>query len=182
MLSVAENPPMVPDSVGSLFDLPGQWWVAHTKARSEKALAWDLIAQDIVYFLPMLRQVAIWGGRKRTVMKPLFASYLFFCSNDQDRIKAQSSGRICQVIPVRQRSEFVTELETLRRTLADNRPMVAYPFAAVGKRCRVKYGPLEGIEGIVIRNQDTTQIVLQVSMLGQGASLEIEPELLEPAD
>jgi hypothetical protein len=83
---------------------------------------------------------------------------------------------------VRQRDEFVTELDALRRTLADNHTMIAYPFAAVGKRCRVKCGPLEGIEGIVIRNQDSTQIVLQVSMLGQGASLEIEPELLEPSD
>jgi hypothetical protein len=54
-----------------------------------------------------------------------------------------------------------------------------YPSIAVGTQCRVIRGPLRGIEGIVIRKDDTTKLVLQIRMLGQGASLEIGPENLE---
>jgi len=182
MLSVSENPPMLPPGIDALNQLPGQWWVAHTKARCEKALAWDLLESKIAFFMPMLEQTAIWGGRKRTVLKPLFPSYVFFCGSDADRYCATTTGRVCQMIPVKNRDQFVTELDAVRLALASKRTMNFYPHAAVGKRCRVTSGPLEGIEGIVIHNKDSVQIVLQVSMLGQGTSLEIEADLLEPAD
>jgi hypothetical protein len=41
---------------------------------------------------------------------------------------------------------------------------------------------LQGIVGTVVRRDNETRLVLQVSMLGQGASLEIDTDLLEPAE
>ena len=182
MLTAAENPPMLLPGIDSLHDLDGHWWVAHTKARCEKALAWDLLESKIAFFLPMFEQTAIWGGRKRRVLKPLFPSYVFFSGSETDRYRATTTGRVCQMIPVVHREQFVSELDAVRLALASKRTMNAYPHAAVGKRCRVTSGPLQGIEGIVIHNKHSVQIVLQVSMLGQGTSLEIEADLLEPAD
>ncbi len=182
MLAATENPPMLPPRIDSLCALDGQWWVAHTKARCEKALAWDLLENKIAFFMPMIQQTAIWGGRKRSVLKPLFPSYVFLCGSETDRYRAATTGRVCQMIAVKDRNQFVTELDAVRVALASKRTMNAYPHAAVGKRCRVTSGPLQGIEGIVILNKDSVQIVLQVSMLGQGTSLEIEADLLEPAD
>ena len=72
MLKVSENPPRMHPGAGTLTDLAGTWWVAHTKARSEKALAWDLLRRDIGYFLPLLGRVRFSGGRKRRVLMPLF--------------------------------------------------------------------------------------------------------------
>jgi len=56
-----------------------------------------------------------------------------------------------------------------------------YPFVAVGQRCRVARGSMRGVEGLVIAKDDVTRIVLQVSMLGQGVSLEISADVLESA-
>jgi transcription antitermination factor NusG len=54
-----------------------------------------------------------------------------------------------------------------------------YPSIAVGTHCRIVRGPLQGIEGVVIRRDGVTRLILQIRILGQGASLEIGPENLE---
>jgi transcription antitermination factor NusG len=182
MLALSENPPMMSQDIGSLLDIEGDWWVAHTKARCEKALAWDLHAGNIPWFLPMVERTAVWGGRKRKVLNALFPLYVFFCGDQDDRQTVLRTGRVCQVIAVPQREKFVGELDAIHRTLASKGDLAPYPFAAVGRRCRIARGPLKGIEGVVVRNHDSTRIVLEVSMLGQGASLEIDGELLDPVE
>jgi transcription antitermination factor NusG len=181
MLKASDNPPVVSQGVEALTDIPGDWWVGHTKARAEKSLAWDFVNLSIPYFLPMVEKTAIWGGRKRKVLVPIFPSYVFFAGGEMQRYQAMKTDRVCQVIPVRQREKFVKELENVRKAMGCRDMLNLYPFAAVGERCRVSSGPLEGIEGIVIRKDDSLHLVMQVSMLGRGASLEITADLLEPA-
>ena len=57
MLKVNENPPLIWPQAESIRQFPGQWWVAHTKSRNEKALAHDLMAKNVSYFLPMTWKV-----------------------------------------------------------------------------------------------------------------------------
>ncbi len=54
-----------------------------------------------------------------------------------------------------------------------------YPHAAVGKRCRIKAGVFRGTEGTVIRRGKTWRLVLEVSLLGQGAAMEVDADLVE---
>ncbi len=166
----------------SVAEMTGPWWVAHTKARFEKALAFDLAAKGVSYFLPMVQRVKVSGGRKRRLLLPLFPSYLFFCGDAEARLAALATNRLCQTIAVTDREKFVGELVALELALNHHAPLDLYPFAAIGRRCRVRSGPLEGVVGTVVRRDNETRLVLQVSMLGQGASLEIDMDLLEPAD
>lgn len=159
-----------------------QWWVAHTKGRFEKAFARDLHARGIGFFLPLVEQKRFSGGRKRRVHAPLFPSYVFFAGDEDDRYQALATNRLCQVIKVIDQQAMVCELMALEKALASKKTITRYPHVAVGKRCRVRAGALKGVEGTVIQFDRATHLVLQVSMLGQGASLTIEPELLEPAD
>jgi hypothetical protein len=182
MLKLSENPPMRPASVQSVADLSGTWWVGHTKARNEKAFAWDLHAHHVGYFLPMVEKTTFSGGRKRRKLVPLFNSYVFFCGSAVDRHTALTTNRLCQTIAVPDRGRFVDELVNIERAIASKLTLDLHPFAAVGKRCRVTAGPLEGIEGTVIQRDGATRLFLQVSILGQGSSLEISPDLLEPCD
>jgi hypothetical protein len=182
MLRFDDNPPMRTASVASVADMTGDWWVAHTRARFEKALAFDLTAKGIEYFLPMIERVKMSGGRKRKLLLPLFPSYLFFCGNSDSRYAALATNRLCQAIPVTDREKFVGELVALELALSHHAHLDLYPFAAIGRRCRVRVGPLQGIVGTVVRRDNETRLVLQVSMLGQGASLEIDTDLLEPAE
>lgn len=182
MIKLSDNPPLLSTQFTTVQEVPGQWWIAHTKARFEKAFAWDLDAKKIPFFLPMIRQAKFSGGRKRQMMMPLFSGYVFFAGDANARYEALATNRLANVIEAKDQQQLRAELGSILRVLTTGGLQLdPYPFAALGNRVRVAAGPLQGIEGIVIERKGVhARLVLQVSMLGQGASLEIEPSLLEP--
>ncbi len=182
MLKFKDNPPVLSPLVKSIHELQGPWWVAHTKARAEKAAAHQLVKAEIGYFLPMVERVTISGGRKRRGMQPLFTSYFFFAGDANARYAALATNQLCQVIAVTDQERFVAELSDIERALTSGISIDQYAFAAIGNKCRVRSGPLQGVTGTVIRRDNHTRLVLMVSMLGKGASLEIDADLLEPAE
>jgi transcriptional antiterminator RfaH len=182
MLKLSDNPPQIPPGAGSIARLEGAWCVAHTRARFEKAFAWDLLHRGIAYFLPMMERVRVSGGRKRRVMVPLFTSYVFFCGSDSDRHAAMTTGRLCQTIPVIDQTQFLSEIMAIEKVIAGCAVLDQYPRIAAGTRCRVIAGPFQGIEGVVIDRNKMARMVLSVGILGQGAAVEIDADLLEPAE
>jgi len=48
-----------------------------------------------------------------------------------------------------------------------------------GEWVRVKYGPLQGIEGILVRKKNLYRLVLSVEILGKAASVEIDAFVIE---
>ncbi len=182
MLKLADNPPVLTPGVDALSELEGRWWVAHTKARNEKALAWDLLRHGIGYFLPMRCRVFFSGGRKRRGMAPLFTSYVFFCGDLEDRYTAMTTNRICQTLEVFDQARLIRELTAIESALAGDAELEPYPGPAIGRRCRIVGGPFDGLEGVVVERARRARLVLQVGLLGQGAAMEIEADLLEPID
>ena len=180
MLSIADNPPVLPPSCASLTQLQGPWWIAHTKARCEKAFAWDLLKREVGYFLPLVERVTVSSGKKRRGMAPLFASYVFFCGGDEARYTALTTDRLCQVIKVVDQAKLVGELAALERAVLSGVPLDPYPYLEVGQRCRIKAGAFRGLEGMVLERHAKHRFLLFVSILQQGASLEIDADLLEP--
>ena len=180
MLALQENPPIMPEGATSPDQLVGDWWVAHTKSRFEKAFAWDLIEQKIGYFLPMSPRTSFSGGRKRKGMVPLFPSYVFFCGDAEASVQAMQTNRLCNVLRVPNQEVLLSELRQIHRLLTQGEVLEVYSMPAIGTRCRVKAGPLEGVVGVVVARARLARLVLQVSMLGQGTCLDIEADLLEP--
>jgi len=181
LLKLEDNPPVLPKGVLAPSELQGTWWVAHTKSRFEKAFAWDLLRADIGYFLPLMERVRISGGRRRKLLAPLFTSYVFFCGDEEARYKAMATDRLCQTIAIPDQGQFLSQIQTVYKALASNAQLDPYPFLAVGNRCRITAGPFMGVEGTVISRDRRTQIVLEVSILGQAVVMEIDPSLLEAA-
>ena len=183
MLKLSENPAILTSKVESLAELTGTWWIAHTKARFEKVFAWDMLSRGIGYFLPMWEKVIFSGGRKRRVMMPLFTSYVFFCGTDEDRYRAMATNRLCQAIEVFDQDRLVQELTRIEKALVSKAIIDHYPHLPVGSRCRITSGPMMGTEGVVIeRNNTKARMVLEVTILGRGALIEIDADLLEHID
>ena len=181
MLKLSENPAILTPEVESLTELGGTWWVGHTKARFEKVFAWDMLSYGIGYFLPMREKVIFSGGRKRRVMIPLFTSYVFFCGTETDRYKALATNRLCQTIEVVDQDGLIRELVSVEKALLSKAIIDHYPYLPIGAHCRITSGPMIGTEGVVIERKDAkARMVLEVTILGQGAVIEIDSDLLEP--
>lgn len=181
MLKITENPAILTPQVESLTELVGTWWAAYTKPRFEKSLAWDLYGHGIGYFLPMREKVVFSGGRKRRVMTPLFTSYVFFCGTEQDRYIALTTNRVCQTIKVADQDGLIEELAGIEKALLNKAVIDSYPRLPVGRRCRIISGPMMGIEGVIVHREDQkARMVIEVTILGQGAVVEVDADLLEP--
>ena len=180
MLKLSDNPPALPPVAREVRDLNGQWWVAYTMARQEKALAWDLLRRDIGYYLPMREQRSFSGGRNRRTLLPLFPSYVFFCGNEDDRYTALTTNRISHIIEVTNQGQLVEELSALQKALAVEPVVETCPLPTVGRQCRVIGGPHKGLEGMVIEDGDRLHFALRVQALNQGVVIGVDPKLLEP--
>ncbi len=180
MLKISENPPVAwPDSE-MIETFQGRWWVAHTKSRNEKALAHDLMAKNISYFLPMTLKVSRRTRRTVKSLLPLFTGYLFFCGPENDRVELLKTNRVANLLEVTDQDEFVKELTRIERAIRAGTPLTPHKYIEAGQWCRVIAGPLLGLEGFVVQVKGTTRLVLQIDILGQAASVEIDMDMIEP--
>jgi transcriptional antiterminator RfaH len=182
LLKVSENPPVVWPEVESIIDFTGQWWVVHTKSRNEKALAHDLIGRKISYFLPMSWKVRRKSRRTTRSLLPLFSGYLFFCGQENDRVELLRTDRVANLIEVKDQQRLVKELQQIEQALGAGVPVTPHKYLKEGRKCRVVAGPLMGLEGVVAKARGATRLLLQVDMLGQAASVEIDVDMIEPVD
>lgn len=182
MLKASENPPLVWPEEKSIKDFAGLWCVAHTKSRNEKALAHDLIGKSISYFLPMSWKVRHQRGRKIRSLLPLFSGYLFFCSDDNQRLEVLRTNRVANIIEVKDQQSLLDELLQIEQAFRAGTDLAPHKYVKTGQRCRVIAGPLAGLQGIAIKAKNLTRLVLQVDMLGQAASVEIDNDMIEILD
>ncbi len=160
----------------------GDWWVVHTKARQEKALAGDLDKRGIGCFLPLVRAMHRHGGRKVLVQLPLFPSYLFMCGGEAERYSVLMTHRAATVIPVADQEQLKRELRQIHLVITSEEPVDLFPGLKAGCRCRIVRGSLRGIEGVVVRRRDVCRVYLNVEVLGQSAEAEVDPSSVEVID
>lgn len=176
-------PGAVPDpSLPDVAAFEGQWWVLHTKPRTEKLIATALRRRDVAHFLPLVRRLRRWGKRTRSVDIPLFPGYVFLCGDAEARLAALKTNRIANVLEVGDQARLRADLMQIRQALASGEPMDLYPRLYQGARCRIKSGPLAGIEGVVLRRPNLWRVYIAVHFIAQSAELEVEPALLEVID
>ncbi len=74
------------------------------------------------------------------------------------------------------------EMEAIRRVVESGAPVEAHPYLKFGDRVRIKCGPLEGIQGILVRKKNIYRLVLSIEMLGKSAATEIDAFQVEPVN
>lgn len=159
-----------------------RWMVLHTKARQEKAVARHLEAAGVKYDLPLMERVTLTRGRKHRSEVPLFPSYVFMHGEKQDAYDAIATRRVVNHLDVEDQDRLEDELASIHVAIRSGLPIDEHPGLAVGRRARVLKGPMMGTEGVVIEEARRSRLVLHVEILGRGASVEIERDLLEPLD
>ena len=182
VLKPQDNPPAVYPEGAMIEEIEGRWWVAHTKSRNEKSLAWDLLKRGTPYFLPMVEKVQSKSGRKVKSVLVLFSGYLFFCGSENNRYGAMTTNRIASTIEVPDQEGLIKELSSIQRAMSGPKQLDPFPYLQVGQRCVVKSGPLRGVEGLLVRRKNIDRLVLRVQVLGQAVSTEIDASLLEVID
>lgn len=157
--------------------LEPHWYVVYVVARHEKVVAEQLVRRSVESFLPLYHAIHYWKKRRAEVRLPLFPGYLFVRIPATERLRVLKIPGVVHVVssdgvPVAVPKE---EIETLRTALQYRRSE-PYPYLTVGTRVRIQAGPLRGLEGVVLRQNSQTRIIVSVDFIQRSASVELRPE------
>ncbi|MGD0238537.1 MAG: hypothetical protein ABSC55_28870, partial [Syntrophorhabdales bacterium] len=72
-----------------------------------------------------------------------------------------------------------SEIHTVKRIMESSLAVEPHPYLRCGDRVRVLMGPLEGIEGILVRKKNDFRLVLSVEMLMKSVAVEVDAALVE---
>jgi transcriptional antiterminator RfaH len=155
------------------------WHVLQVKPRQEKLLAQDLAARGIDHFLPLQTRTHYYGSRKRSTQLPLFPGYLFLHGTLEEAYTADRGKRVAKIIRVSGQKHMERELANIRLAIEGHATLDPYPYLQSGTKVEVTAGPMRGLQGVVDQRVGMTRLILQIDMLGQAVSLEIDGSLLE---
>jgi transcriptional antiterminator RfaH len=164
-----------------IVDAPDPWWVVHTHARNEKLIAQALAQHHACFYLPLVSVHHTYAKSKASFQVPLFPGYLFVCGGHAECDVARRTNRVAQILRVDDQPRLRRELTQVYRAISSGKQITLYRAIQVGQMCRITRGPLQGTEGVVVRNGHGCRMYLAVSMLGQSAEIEIDAGLLESA-
>jgi hypothetical protein len=188
--NIAESDGGAPDSAGlgvatpDVLDLPAGgecWFVLRTLARREHKIARTCEHRAIRHYLPL--RASRNGTRGGRLAVPLFPGYLFACLAPETRSDLLRSGMIAQVIPVPRPRLLLAELRQVRTALEAGADLAPVPAIERKMRVRVIAGRLAGVEGRVSERRvrrGRLWLVLNVTMLGQGARVVVDVDDVEP--
>ena len=157
------------------------WFALYTAPRHEKSVADQINRRGISCFLPLYRSVRRWKDRRKELAMVLFPGYVFVRMFPQDRLHVlQLPGAVRLVTfsgqPVALPEQ---EIELLRSRLSGTCLMEPHPYLRVGRRVRVRSGPLQGLEGIIVRMKDRCRLVFSIDLIMRSVAVEVDDDEVE---
>jgi len=173
--------PRVEGFASMTAQLEPNWYAVYTCARHEKKIAEQITRRSIEQFLPLYQTVRRWKDRKVTIQMPLFASYIFVRIALSDQTKVLQVPGVVRFVSFSGRPVVLPEIEmsALRSGLMSGVRAKPHPHLAVGRRVRVKAGPLCGLTGKLIRQKENYRIVISVDSINRSIICEVSLEDVE---
>ncbi len=169
------------DSQNTLREPDYGWYALYTRHHHEKVIARNLMAKGFKVFLPLYSAPHRWKDRTKVIALPLFSCYVFIRTELKHHLDivttagvhdfVRSSGFPAMIPP--------REIDGILKVVEHYVKIEPHPFIKCGDRVRVNGGPLEGIEGILLRKKNFSRLVLSVELLGQSASVDIDVAMVE---
>jgi transcription antitermination factor NusG len=169
------------DSHGNHLDSRLDWYAIYTRHQHEKTVARILTSKGFETLLPLYSAVHRWKDRTKLLSLPLFPCYVFLKGGSERRLDIMTTPGINALVSTAGQPAAIpnVEIEAIRRAIESGAPVEPHPLLKCGEWVRVKCGPLEGIQGILVRKKNLYRLVLSVEMLGKAACVEIDAFLIE---
>ena len=154
------------------------WYALRTRSRHEKMVRDRLEKQGIQPLLPTLIRLSQWKDRKKKVEVPLFSGYCFARFSWEDRLSALTVPGVVNVVcrgrgtraePIPQE-----EIDALTALVDSGLRYDAHPYLQEGMAVQVIRGPLEGVQGVLLRKDKRYRLILSVHLIKQAAAVEID--------
>lgn len=170
------------DEVEKEVSSTAPWYALYARSRHEKVVDERLREKGIESFLPLYDIQSRWKDRRKWVQKPVFPGYLFarpslesfwLLSVMPGVVHVVGDGRGPVPVPDDQ-------MDAVRRLIESSVRVVPLPYLQAGRRVYVRVGPLQGIEGIIVRRNGRHRLVVSIDLLGRSMAAEVDIDCVEP--
>ncbi len=166
-------------SAAEIRQKPGFSWTAvYTRPRCEKVVADHCARCRVACYLPLRRRAKRYQRRTVETFLPMFPGYVFVQLDSASRVALLRSHKVVTVLPVDsvQEARLVAELGEIQRLEQAELEceLEVGPDLVVGKPVVITAGPLRGLTGIVERRHTRCRVSINVEMLGQSVSAELD--------
>jgi transcription antitermination factor NusG len=157
-------------------DLNHNWFAVCTRHQHEKTAARILEYKEFEVFLPLYKARHKWKDRVKEVTLPLFPGYLFVREGSKRWLAILMTPGVSSIVSCGGLPAAIpfSEIEGVKRVVESTLRIEPHPFLKSGDWVRVKYGPIAGVEGILLRKKNVARLVLSVEMLGKSAAVEVD--------
>ncbi len=159
---------------------PARWWALHTRPRAEKSLARKFLGRALPFFLPLYRRQWRHRGRVMCSYMPLFPGYIFLHGDNQARLNALATNLVARCLPVEDPAQLQADLARVHHLIAGGAALTPESRLQPGQQVKIISGSMAGLEGTVLRRGAQLKFYVEVRMLQQGVSVEIESWMIEP--
>ncbi|MDR4464015.1 MAG: UpxY family transcription antiterminator [Nitrospira sp.] len=152
------------------------WYALRTRSRHEKLVRDQLDKQGIEPLLPTVKRLSQWKDRKKEIEVPLFSGYCFVRFAHREKTPVQKVTGVVEIVGSGSRPEPIPEqeIDALRRLMTSVLPYDPHPYLHEGMRVEVIRGPLQGVQGILLRKEKRHRLVLGIRLIEQAAAVEID--------
>ncbi|MBI4595420.1 MAG: UpxY family transcription antiterminator [Candidatus Tectomicrobia bacterium] len=162
------------------------WFVVWTMSRHEQKVCNKLEEKSFEVFLP---KVTVWSRRKdrrKKIEVPLFPGYLFLRSfyERETYLEVIKVDGVVKILgeswehPGKVPEKQINDINVILRSGTE---VLAHPFIQVGRKVRVIWGPLLGVEGILTEIKSSkSRLVISVELVGRSIAVEIDSTWVEP--
>jgi transcription termination/antitermination protein NusG len=164
-----------------------RWRVLWTRSNFEQLVHDQLSAKGFELFLPTVETWARRGGVRRRERVPLFRGYLFLHHGVDKAAYLEinkARGLVRMLGESWDRLETVpdSDVDAVRRLVRSDLPILPYPYLREGQRIRITNGPLANVEGVLVRgNPKTGVLVVSVHLLQRSVAVHLDCTQLEAA-
>lgn len=158
------------------------WYALYTCARHEKQVARQIEQRHISCFLPVYRSVRRWKDRRKELELALFPGYVFVHIALKDRLRVLQVASAVRFVSFNGHPVPLPEadMESLMNGLSRGVRAKPHPYLSVGRRVRVRSGPLAGAQGILVRRKDRFRVVLSLDLIMRAVAVEVDETDIEP--
>lgn len=159
-----------------------RWYAAYTCANHEKRVREQLEQRLVQSFLPVYETVRRWKDRRMRLQLPLFTGYVFVRIALVDRLRVLQVPGVVRLVSFNGHPSALSdaEIEGLKNGLACGVRAEPHPFLTAGRRVRIKAGPLQGREGILIRRKAALRVVLSIDLILRSIAVDVDVADIEP--
>lgn len=162
-------------------EFPRAWYALYTRHQHEKTVAHILTNKGFETLLPLYSVARRWKDRTKLLFLPLFPCYVFLNGGLERRRDIMTTPGIHSLVCNAGQPAAIppAEIGAIRKAVESGSRLEPHPLLKCGDWVRVKCGPLERVEGILVRKKNLYRLVLSVEMLGKAAAIEIDAFLVE---